>query len=393
MHAMLGVTLIAICTFTQESLYAEGIETKGYVGVDARYFTEESESQFSFSSELELYWQSENSNNALNATFFSRVDDTDDERTHSDIRELNWLHFQDRWELRLGIAKVFWGVTESVHLVDIINQTDSVESPDGEEKLGQPMVQLSSINSWGVIDAFVLPYFRERTFSDGNAPLGIGFNINTDDALYESDEEEEHLDFALRYSHTFDIWDVALSHFSGTAREPLLIPTLDVSEVSFTPFYPLIDQTGLELQATLDAWLIKLEAIYQDNESEDFSASVAGFEYTHYGVIGSSADLGLLAEFHYDSRQSRATTPLQNDIFLGARLSLNDVQDTTLLAGVIQDTKSSNSMLAFVEASRRFGESWVLTLDARLFQSENTDDPIFLLNNSDHVTLDISYYF
>ncbi|MDD7885073.1 hypothetical protein [Flavivirga sp. 57AJ16] len=36
-------------------------------------------------------------------------------------------------------------MTESNHLVDIINQTDAVETFDGEEKLGQPMVQLS----WG----------------------------------------------------------------------------------------------------------------------------------------------------------------------------------------------------------------------------------------------------
>ena len=69
------------------------------------------------------------------------------------------------WELRLGIGKVFWGVTESRHLVDTINQSDGVEDIDGEAKLAQPMATLSWIRDWGVVELLVLPYFRERTFA------------------------------------------------------------------------------------------------------------------------------------------------------------------------------------------------------------------------------------
>jgi len=58
---------------------------------------------------------------------FFRIDQHDDERTHFDIRELTWIHAADEWELRVGIRKEFWGVTEGQHLVDIINQSDQVE--------------------------------------------------------------------------------------------------------------------------------------------------------------------------------------------------------------------------------------------------------------------------
>ena len=54
---------------------------------------------------------------------FIRIDQQDEERSHFDIRELAWLHVGNDWELRTGIRKVFWGVNESQHLVDIINQT------------------------------------------------------------------------------------------------------------------------------------------------------------------------------------------------------------------------------------------------------------------------------
>ena len=47
--------------------------------------------------------------------------------------------------MRLGLRKVYWGVTESQHLVDVINQTEGVENLDGEDKLGQPMLNLALI--------------------------------------------------------------------------------------------------------------------------------------------------------------------------------------------------------------------------------------------------------
>ncbi len=107
--------------------------------------------------------------NAFSFKPFYRWDDRDDYRTHFDIRELVWRsshNNQDKpWNLRVGIDKVFWGVTESHHLVDIVNQTDEVEDPKMEQKLGQPMIRTTTGTAWGVIDLFALPYFRERTFS------------------------------------------------------------------------------------------------------------------------------------------------------------------------------------------------------------------------------------
>src|ERR1051325_7163987 len=91
---------------------------------------------------------------------FVRVDSADDERTHADVRELSWFRSADTWVVRAGVRKVFWGVTESQHLVDIVNQTDLVEDPIGKEKLGQPMVNLTLLNDWGTLDVFVLPGFR-----------------------------------------------------------------------------------------------------------------------------------------------------------------------------------------------------------------------------------------
>ncbi len=78
-------------------------------------------------------------------------------------------------ETRVGVRRVFWGVTEFQHLVDIINQSDSVEDIDNEDKLGQPMINLSLVKDWGIVDFFVLPYFRERTFAGAEGRPGLAF--------------------------------------------------------------------------------------------------------------------------------------------------------------------------------------------------------------------------
>ncbi len=95
---------------------------------------------------------------------FYRYDANDAKRTRGDIRELYWQMDYRELSFKAGIDVVFWGVAESQHLVDIINQTDLVEDIDGEEKLGQPMVNLDYMTDLGTWQFYLLPYFRERTF-------------------------------------------------------------------------------------------------------------------------------------------------------------------------------------------------------------------------------------
>lgn len=226
---------------------------------------------------------------------FLRLDAHDDHRTHADLREASWLHQADDWDLVVGISKVFWGVTESRHLVDIINQTDQVEDIDIEDKLGQPMVNLNLIQDWGTVSLFVLPGFRERTFPDDDARLRGLLPIDVDHPSFESDAEGLHVDYAARWAHTVDEWDIGVAHFYGTTRQPFFRRSM-TGQMVFIPRYDLIHQTSLDLQYTTGAWLWKLEAIVRSGHGNPFFASVAGFEYTFFQIFESTADLGVLAE-------------------------------------------------------------------------------------------------
>ena len=373
---------------------AQALEISGSLGADVRYFNEHSETHGSVFVEPELYWETESGDDAFSMKVFARADDTDDERSRADIRELKWQHVADRWELHTGIGKVFWGVAESIHLVDVINQTDQVQSADGEEKLGQPMVHWSGFQDWGTVDAFLLPYFRDRRFAGPDGRPSFGLTVDHDLASYESDDEEKHLDWALRYSHTLGDWDIGLSYFSGTDRNPSLIPQLNAAnETVLAPYYAQIEQLGIDVQATIGSWLWKAEAIAQDNSSKDYAAGVAGFEYTLVGVAESDTDVGLLAELHRDSRGQNSGVITEKDIFLAARITLNDVQDSNLLIGVNQSLEHSNSRLAVIEGNRRFGDNWRGTIDANFFDSDAVEDPLYQLRDEDHLSVTVEYFF
>jgi len=305
---------------------------------------------------------------SLNFTGFIRID-RDDKRTHGDIREFYYQKAKGKYEVSVGLKKIYWGVTESNHLVDIINQTDQTESFDGEQKLGQPMVELTwSTDKHGTFDFFYLPFHRKRTFTGEKGRLRFPVIIEKDQVSYESEAEEWRQDLAFRWSHYFGAFDVGLSHFYGNGREPIF--TFD-SLGNINAFYPVINQTGLDLQATHNAYLWKFEAIYRSAKTQDFFALVAGLEYTFSNIDKNGLDIGLLGEYLYDERDELALNSMQNDVFLGSRIAFNDTKDTSILIGGLLDLDKSSKIFS-IEASRRIGTSLKAQLEARIF---NTIDP------------------
>ena len=328
---------------------------------------------------------------------FARLDSEDDERSHTDLRQALYTHYGDNFEFSAGIGKVFWGVAESLHLVDIINQTDLVENIDTEDKLGQAMLRYSYLSDVGTIEAFVLPGFRERTFPEGFARLSGGLKVDPNNAEFESDKGRSHVDLALRYSHSIGNWDIGLGWFSGTSREPDLLRLLNPTTGETTAFYPQIDQFSADIQLTTNGWLFKLEAIqreFDDDDSYDnFAAAITGAEYTIVGIAGSTYDLGLLAEYAWDQRSGLDTSVFQNDLFIGARLAFNDVSDSQLLFGYSNDLDNSDSRSVFLEASTRIGPALTLNIEARYFDSRTPTDPLFLFSNDSFIQIGIEYFF
>ncbi len=364
-----------------------GLEARGFFQ-DPLFSTQTNDFQPSVYIEPELKWRSDDRKHRFSAIAFLRWDKQDSERTHADFRELYWSYNNNAWTTTVGINKVFWGVTESVHLVDVINQTDLVEDIDQEDKLGQPMIQISRQQNWGRLDFFILPYFRERTFASAEGRFGFGQNINGD-SVYESSAEQNHTDLALRYSHYFGDLDLGLHLFKGTDREPLLIP----DNTLLAPYYQQLNQFGIDLQYTLEAWLWKFEGVYKDTKIDSFWAAVGGLEYTFYQINDSNADLGLLFEYQYDDRNDlSAPTTADNDLFIAARWALNDSKDTAILGGISYDI-DDQSMFLNIEAERRLTEHLSAEVRVRAFSQVDINDPVFVFNRNDYIQLNLNWFF
>lgn len=342
----------------------------------------------------ELSWQWNDGDDRFDIVPFARLDSVDVERRHFDLREFKFSHYGEDWDIKAGNDKLFWGVTESRHLVDIINQTDAVEDIDGEDKLGQPMVNLGLQRDWGDINLIVMPYFRERTFAGPDGRPGGSPSVDNERAVYEHSLGRRHPDFALRFETVMGDWDIGLSQFHGTSREPLFVSGLNDTGASiWVPRYEIIEQTGLDVQATVEEWLWKMEGIWRTGHGKRFAASTVGLEYSFFGLIDETGDVGVLAEYHYDGRDSSApATAYDNDLFLGMRLTLNDTNDTNFLAGVLID-RISQARIFSAEADTRLNDNWTLEAQLRATNSLTSKDPAYGARRDSHLQIRLARYF
>lgn len=200
-------------------------------------------------------------------------------------------------------------MTESQHLVDIINQTDGVEDPSGEEKLGELMLNFAWITKWGTLDFFVMPGFRERTFPGREGRFRTLIPMDLSHAEYESSLREFNTDLAVRYAHRIGDWDI-----------------------------------------------------------------------------------GLLAEYLFDTRLDTAQTPFSNDLFAGMRVSFNDKQSTNILGGVIVDPETA-ALAIGLEAERRLWRGRKRSLEGRIFSGVPRDDPLCSYQKDDYLQAVLAWYF
>lgn len=377
-------------------------ELSGNIALEGRYFNNEGafpdqlkNTALSLSIQPEYKHSWDNDHQKLTFSPFYRWDNKDKERTHADIRQLDYVKSQGDWDFQVGIGKVYWGVTESQHLVDIINQNDGVEGLDGEAKLGQPLLRVSRLTDNGSLDLFVLPYFRERTFAGSKGRFRTPLVVDTNAVTYESSQKEKHIDYAVRWSETIDEFDVGVHYFDGTSRDPIFNPIIKQGKaVGLQPHYPLIAQLGLDLQYTGESTIWKLEAInrsFNDKKINDYSRVVGGFEHT-LEAFESGAELGLLAEYHHDSRGEVAQAPFQNDVFVGARFALNDEQGSDMLVGASVDLDNQTKSFR-VEASRRLGKGIKLKVEGQGFTNVDKTDPLKAFEKDDYVQVTLQKFF
>jgi hypothetical protein len=328
----------------------------------------------------------------------ARADDLDDRRSGADVREAYVRWIGEDVELLAGARRVFWGVTEFVHLVDVLNQVDLVENLDEEDRLGQPMLQVELPRGAWNLQAFVLPVLRERTFPGRNGRQHGGAPPRAA-ARHAPSLRDEPLSFAARVEWHGDGLDIGVAHFSGAGREPAFAPMADGRP---RPVYEHIEQTSLDASWLAGDLALKLEAYRRSGQGRAHVAAAAGLERTWVGLLG-RGDVGLVLEYLHDGRDGRAPPGrYEHDIALGLRYAANDSADTQVLLGVIHDVRADEHTLS-LEASGRLPGGLSLALEARAFGGHvrgsslnaliDPDNKTGFLDPDDYVQLELTTYF
>ncbi len=337
------------------------------------------------------YYQEINSDNSFKAKLVYKKSKQNNKIDHFDIREAYFLHIEDNLELRFGVNKVFWGVVESNHIVNVINQNDAIFR-DTDEKLGQLMSQLSLFSDWGDIDFFILPHFRKQEFLAAKSRPILELSIDDENSVFQNRYKTS---YAMRFQKTIDNMDMALSYFNGTKRQAELI--FNNIKNTLVPHYSNLEQFGLETQLVSDDMLYKLEAInrkyykfinssWQETHND---ALVVGFEYTDVGIFDSQYNLGYIAEYLYNSDKDDI---FQDDLMLGLRLEFNNAQSSEILISSIIDT-NDKSQLYNLEINHRISNNFKLKIEAKFYNIEDDNAQYTLYQDEDFINIKLSYYY
>ncbi len=213
-----------------------------------------------------------------------------------------------------------------------------------------------------------------------------------DNPTYESEQEERHLDWAGRFSVDRDWGTAGIYQFYGTSRDPSLsLAKTSSGEEVWAPHYPLVHQTGLDVNVKFAEVVYKLELIGREGQGGSyFLASIAGVEFPLKNLLPSNYPLNLLFEYHWGNNGSGAATPFDNDAFAGFILGLPTKNSSNFIYGIVYDvdTGANTPLLA---AAYNINEKLSALLEYRAVVGAPSNHALYSLRNEDFLQLELNY--
>ncbi|WP_444919687.1 hypothetical protein ACJJID_11970 [Microbulbifer sp. CnH-101-G] len=362
------------------------------IAATARIFAEEEslaiDDSYRFGPGLEIEANAEGDigDTGYKLRLFGSWDEQDGERRYADIRQASLHWRRDQLSLNLGVSTFFWGVSESLNIVNVLNQADLRQAIDGKEKMGQTFASLGLRFDNGELSIFYLPTFREREFPERPS---FGLPIS-DRALFESSNRGG--DVALRGHFYAGDLETGIGYFRGTRRAPLLVRP-SPSATMLTPFYIETENFLLDTLYLLGDTTLKLEAKTGRELEQGFFAANVGLEHPIYSLPDSMQDLSLIAEYLIDDRDEQAETLGQNDLFVGLRASFGDTGDSEF-RGVISYDFDSHGNYLDLGLEHRLSDYFRIETRAFLFLNVGRSDTwLYPVRDEDFIEFKLHYSF
>lgn len=330
------------------------------------------------------------------------------ERTFARLDELYLKYDFDNDSIQAGKSVKFWGALELRNIVDSFNPNDYRTDMFNQDKLGVWNLSYSHYTDSGELSLIVKLHeqnhkMAEFTYVYYFLPAGIEYDekllshdSNTRPSFYltysGSTETEYALDFAFIYENGYDS-----QRYFTTNSTPISAPT------KFQENAYIVDKFMTYNTLVVESTLIKLEALYAKvdgvKDIGDYSHIALGVEHS-LEDFENGATLGLITEYYrYDTYEDEKYSDLelfetmQNDIFVGARYTFNNAEDSSIVGGVVADMEYAEQSY-YAKFESRFIQEFKVALDYYYINpSKSTQTAYALLGKHQRIGLNIAWYF
>lgn len=322
----------------------------------------------------------------FNGLAFTNWDSTDDSRSYSNIRQANIYVNNNNFTFGLGVDTFFWGVSESINVVNVLNQSDIMESLDGKVKYGQTFVSINTRFSNGDFSFYYLPLFQEQSFPE-RPSYGLAISKN---AVFEHDKKRGGI--AARGLFYFDRLEFALSYFKGTRRSALLARHATEMAV-LTPYYIQTVNYLVDGVYIAEDFTLKFEAKTGLEQNAGFTTFNLGIEYPSYAFSKLVEEVIFIAEYAFDDRKLSAETHGQNDIFLGGKFNFgySEQGNVRFLYSYDFDYRSQYAELSY---EYRLNDYFRFKAKAlKVLSAPERDQRLYALSGEEFINLSLHYAF
>ena len=345
----------------------------------------------------ELFITISDNSNFISEPYF-RYDHNDKNRTLFDLKVNKFTYFKDNYEIKFGIDEVFWGITESKNIVDIINSNDSTAG-DLKEKLGQPLLAYTFFSdNIGYMDFYYLPQLIKSSQISQEGRLRFSNPTENYGHIYSGGSGEKVPSWAFKWEKNIGISDFSIQGFRGNSRENSITPILEGTTIKYFPAYERISQLGTYAQLVSGPIIYKLEAIKRNGQKnsknirKNFFSYTFGIEYLYNRLFEKKWDISTFIEYSNDDRNNDSLDILQNDLFIAARLVFNDIEGTELTTSATFDLDGGGNT-ALTEFSSRLSENMRVTGLYQAYWSTNNKDILYSFRRDNYFGLKVVKYF
>ncbi len=316
-------------------------------------------------------------------------------------------------QVMAGKSIRFWGTLESKNITDGFNPDDLRSDVFDPQKMGSWNGSYTHYTDRGEVSFIVRLHEQDRRmphspyayyiYSDTfeGVPLSYVKDLQTEKSAYRpsvflkasgSTDSEYALDYTVVFENGYD----SQRYYTDSGiSNPLAI--------SFTENAYIVNKLMTYDTLVVDSTLFKLEAVYADVADDtvvsDYYHLGLGIEHT-LTQFNDEADLGLIAEYYkYDIFDTNKYDDIdlfevyQNDLFLGARYSLNEGNDASIVAGAVFDL-DYHEQVYYAEYEGRIADTFKLNLDYRYIKPSSDTSTVFnLLQRHQRISLKMGYYF